>query len=135
MKSPQAIQNHLNDLPSSQIYESMGKDALSFASNLYEAWSQDARRLHETHLAFFNRRFDKDVKSLYALSRCTSLGAFIDIEGKMWSEMLADYADLFQGDLCWFSDTLQHGVDESGKANGWPVPWLTSLANASREMT
>jgi len=122
MKSPHATQSRPND-------------ALSFGSNLYDAWMQDVQRLQETLLGFFNRRLDKDVKVLCDLARCSTPGVFVDIEGRMWGEMVADYAELIQSGLCWFGDTLQHGVDEAGKASGWPTPWLIGLANTSREMS
>jgi len=135
MKSPHATQSQPVGLLPPKIYESIGKDALSFGTNLYGAWIQDAERLQETLLAFFDRRIDKDVKTLCSLTRCSSPGAFVDIEGQMWGDMVTDYADLMQGGLCWFGDTLQHYVDEAGKASGWPTPWLTSFANTSREMS
>lgn len=118
-----------------EVLESTSKDAWNLGGRLYDAWTQDAARLQQSTLLFFQRRIDKDISSLVDMARCSSPGELLDLGTRGWGEWLADYADVLQGNLCWFGDTLRHGVDETAKACGWPVPWLTDFSNISRQMS
>ncbi|PXV52380.1 hypothetical protein SAMN04487785_11932 [Dyella jiangningensis] len=121
--------------PSPAAYEKPETNVAALGMQLAGAWAEDAKRLQESLLGFFNRRMEKDIQSLCSLAQCPSPGALLDLMANAWGSLIVDYAEFVQSGLCWIGDSLQHNLDEMATAGGQAFPWQASVAWTPRAMT
>lgn len=84
-------------------------------SAFLSSWLQDAGRMQQQAILFFNKRLEKDVAYLARLADCASPAEFASLHAELLGVMVADYMTESQVQLALLRDAARYGIDQAVK--------------------